>query len=507
MPQRVGLRFLQGLIALLLVTLAIGVSFAKFPSYLSNYRVIRGVVPYRQNYVVLDDQILSNSRHDLGDLRLFAEMQEVPFELVTEHGDSSAEHTEAKILSAKRVGTETQFVLDVTGLPQCDQIDLKLANSARDFVSVAHVEGLRSPTERLGVSLGSSILFDLSSRGLGSGSTLKFLMARDPYLRIRMTKLAPEQVLQAVEANSNVGNPSWTALGGELPVVQDGEATVVTWDASEEAPVMRLVFKVDPSQINFWRDVEVLTPGGGTITNRSVRRIHLVHDGKLVESEWLDFTLPSEEWGAFRLVFHNGNELPIKITSARAYAYERRVYFNPQGRTSLALFYGNSRLGAPEYAHLPPLSNTGEPDALATLGPEMQNPERVPEGNGMQPFRGQLGGGVIGKTVLPDGTTLPAGTRIRVSGSVSAQSLINKVTPEVPQEAKAAHVSGTVILHAIIAKDGSVQELQYLSGPPLLMHAALDAARQWRYRPTVLNGEPVEMDTTIDVVFPPSGDK
>jgi protein TonB len=67
--------------------------------------------------------------------------------------------------------------------------------------------------------------------------------------------------------------------------------------------------------------------------------------------------------------------------------------------------------------------------------------------------------------------------------------------------AKTAHVSGTVVLHAVIAKDGTIQELQYVSGPPLLMKSAMDAVKQWRYKPTQLNGDPVEVDTTIDVVF------
>ena len=84
---------------------------------------------------------------------------------------------------------------------------------------------------------------------------------------------------------------------------------------------------------------------------------------------------------------------------------------------------------------------------------------------------------------------------------MEAASLINKVTPLYPPIAKTAHVSGTVVLHAIISKDGTIQELQYVSGPPLLMKAAMDAVKEWRYKPTMLNGEPVEVDTTIDVVF------
>ena len=67
--------------------------------------------------------------------------------------------------------------------------------------------------------------------------------------------------------------------------------------------------------------------------------------------------------------------------------------------------------------------------------------------------------------------------------------------------AKTAHISGTVVLHAIIGTDGTVQDLQYISGPPLLMRSAMDAVHQWRYKPTMLNGEPVEVDTTVQVVF------
>jgi protein TonB len=78
---------------------------------------------------------------------------------------------------------------------------------------------------------------------------------------------------------------------------------------------------------------------------------------------------------------------------------------------------------------------------------------------------------------------------------------MNRVQPQYPPLARQARVSGTVKLHAIIAKDGTVQELQVISGHPLLIQAALDAVRQWRYRPTLLNSEPVEVDTTIDVIF------
>jgi periplasmic protein TonB len=109
-------------------------------------------------------------------------------------------------------------------------------------------------------------------------------------------------------------------------------------------------------------------------------------------------------------------------------------------------------------------------------------------------------GGIIGGAAPPP-PPKPTQTRIRVGGNVAAAKLTHQVQPIYPQIAKTAHVSGTVLLHAIIAKDGTIQELQYVSGPPLLMRAAMDAVREWRYSPTLLNGEPVEVDTTIQVVF------
>jgi protein TonB len=107
-------------------------------------------------------------------------------------------------------------------------------------------------------------------------------------------------------------------------------------------------------------------------------------------------------------------------------------------------------------------------------------------------------GGVIGGAPAPP---KPTQSRIKVGGNVTAARLQNKVTPVYPPLARQTRIAGTVRLHAIIAKDGTVQQLEVMSGHPLLVQAALDAVRQWRYQPTLLNGEPVEVDTTVDVIF------
>jgi len=114
-------------------------------------------------------------------------------------------------------------------------------------------------------------------------------------------------------------------------------------------------------------------------------------------------------------------------------------------------------------------------------------------------------GGVLGGVMGGIGAAPPppkvVQSRIRQGGNVQAAKLINRVTPNYPPLARQTRISGTVRLHAIIGKDGSVQSLTLESGHPLLVQAALDAVKQWRYQPTLLNGVPVEVDTTIDVIF------
>jgi protein TonB len=84
---------------------------------------------------------------------------------------------------------------------------------------------------------------------------------------------------------------------------------------------------------------------------------------------------------------------------------------------------------------------------------------------------------------------------------VQEAKVIARPNPLYPPLARQARIQGKVTLHAIIDKDGRVSQLEVVSGHPLLVKAALDAVQNWRYQPTILNGEPVEVDTTIDVNF------
>ncbi|MBZ5621524.1 MAG: energy transducer TonB [Acidobacteriia bacterium] len=94
-----------------------------------------------------------------------------------------------------------------------------------------------------------------------------------------------------------------------------------------------------------------------------------------------------------------------------------------------------------------------------------------------------------------------APTRIKIGGAVQQAKLVRQPHPVYPPLAKQARISGVVKLSAIISKDGTIQHLEVISGHPLLVPAALEAVKQWVYQPTLLNGEPVEVVTQIDVNF------
>jgi protein TonB len=101
-------------------------------------------------------------------------------------------------------------------------------------------------------------------------------------------------------------------------------------------------------------------------------------------------------------------------------------------------------------------------------------------------------------------TEKPARTtpnRIRLGGQVEAAKLTHKVQPKYPKEAKKKGIGGTVRLEAIIGKDGRIADLKVISRDPLLALAATDAVRKWRYKPTLLQGQPVEVVTEIDINF------
>jgi len=117
-------------------------------------------------------------------------------------------------------------------------------------------------------------------------------------------------------------------------------------------------------------------------------------------------------------------------------------------------------------------------------------------------------GGVIGSVLSSTPTVAPkiaTPQRVRVSSGVVSGLLLRKVQPNYPPLARQARIQGKVLLQAQISKDGSIENLQLISGHPMLAPAAIEAVKQWKYKPYLLNGEPVEVDTQVEVNFTLAG--
>ncbi len=142
-----------------------------------------------------------------------------------------------------------------------------------------------------------------------------------------------------------------------------------------------------------------------------------------------------------------------------------------------------------------PTSEIGAPPDVAVLGTNGQSD--APSGSALSGFDYSIPTAPPPQAPKPK----PVSGPIRVGTGVAEANLINKVVPAYPALAKAARVQGSVEFRATISKEGNIENLQLVHGHPLLVNAAKDAVLQWKYRPTLLNGQPVEVLTEIVVNF------
>ena len=151
------------------------------------------------------------------------------------------------------------------------------------------------------------------------------------------------------------------------------------------------------------------------------------------------------------------------------------------------------------------------PEILDLAATDVAPPSDFLGGDGSEGGKGSnnLGSSLLDGVSTGPGPSLavdppPSNHPPRISESMEG-SLIHRVQPEYPPLAQQARIQGTVLLHAVIDREGKIENLQVLGGHPLLVKAALKAVQQWRYRPYYLNGQPVEVETEITVHFTLSG--
>jgi hypothetical protein len=318
-------------------------------AYFSNVREIRVAQPDRQNFFIVDEEIWNHSRLDLGDLRLYDGESPVQYALSEQHAGISSEEVEAKILNLGlgSMSGRTEFDLDAEGIATYDRIRLRI--DAKDYVATAAVAGRNTLGQAPLTALAPSTLYDFTSEKLGSNSVLKLTPSSFRYLHVKLSPgILPKQVKGASIYNLREQQASWTKVGSCSAPQQKQRITTITCDLPAKVPLSRIVFQVDAGQTNFRRTVSVENSKGEGLGGGEISRVRMNRGGTLVTAEELAVNVAGR-YDQLTLTVDNADNPPLAIKSVQPLSVERRVYFDPQGKTSLRLYYGDEKLAAPVF--------------------------------------------------------------------------------------------------------------------------------------------------------------
>ncbi|MGA7926595.1 MAG: hypothetical protein WCA20_11390 [Candidatus Sulfotelmatobacter sp.] len=345
-------------------------------AYFSNVREVRVGQPGQQNFFVVDEELWNHSRPDFGDLRLYDGDSPVQYSVSEERAGVSSEEAEAKIFNLGSVSGHTEFDLDVQGLAAYDRIRLRL--DAKDFVATASVTGSNTLNQESSTELAPSTLYDFTSELLGSNSVLKLPPSSFRYLHIKLSKgIRPQQVKGAAIYNLREQQASWTRIGSCAAPQQKPRTTVIACDVPAKVPLNRILFQVAPAQVNFRRAVSVENGNGIQEVSGEISRVRVDRAGTLVTAEELAITVATNSGsnsGKIAVSIDNEDNPPLSILEVQPLSLERRVYFDPQGKTALKLYYGDEKLSAPVYDYARFFHLEPSP-AEAQLGAGSHNPQ------------------------------------------------------------------------------------------------------------------------------------
>jgi hypothetical protein len=336
-------------ICFLLLFVAFSVPDTSEPAiaYFSNRREVQVAQSDRQNFFIVDEEIWNHSRSDLGDLRLYNGESPVQYFLSEQRAGVSSEEVAARILNLGSVAGHTEFDLDAEGLSTYDRIRLRV--DSKDFVATASVAGANSLGEKSSTALAPSTLYDFTSEQLGSNFILKLPPSSFRYLHVKLSSgILPQQVKGAAIFNLREQQASWTRAGSCSAPQQKPRTTVIVCTIPPRVPLDRIAFKVAPGQVNFRRRVSVLDPKGAQEASGEINRVRINRAGTLVNTEELAIGVGGHP-GQFTLSIDNGDNPPLAILDVQPLSLERRVYFDPQGKASLTLYYGDEKLSPPVY--------------------------------------------------------------------------------------------------------------------------------------------------------------
>jgi hypothetical protein len=239
--------------------------------------------------------------------------------------------------------------------------------NAKDFVARARIEGANDVHATNWALLGSSTLYDFTSENLGRNSTLQMPDTTFRYLRVTLDgPVKRDEVTGAKTAAGQQEATRWLTVAEHPANTQRGRDTVLTFSIPAKVPAERIFFEIDSAQPNFLRSVEVQSEvhtdphneaqrgdekdqpaqvvGSGTIT-----KLHMLRGGKKIDQEDSSILIFAPGQGVLKVIVHNGDDQPLKITGARLQQIERRIYFQSPAASQATMYYGDERLSAPNY--------------------------------------------------------------------------------------------------------------------------------------------------------------
>jgi hypothetical protein len=349
---------------------------ARHEAAIPYFRHVRDVAissPDRQNYLVVDQNMWEHCLPDLADVRLYDGQAQVPYVLRQRRGGVSSVEQEARLLNLGSVAGHAEFDVDVGEVQEYDRIRLQL--DAKDFIAVAEAEGRNDLRQTPGTKLGKSTLYDFSRENLGSNFVLKLPVSSFHYVHVRLTPvIKPTQVKAAVLFNLQEEKEAWSNAGSCHVVASvQSKNTIFSCEDATATPVDRIEFQVAASAFNFRRTVKVMDSKGAEVASGEISRIRMLRSGQSVVTENLAVDLSETREKQFRITVENGDDAPLPVETVQPVSIERRLYFNPAGKTALKLYYADEKLTEPSYDFAKFFQE--DPAAVqAKLAPDVPNP-------------------------------------------------------------------------------------------------------------------------------------
>jgi len=217
-------------------------------------------------------------------------------------------------------------------------------------VAHARVDGSDDPHGTQWSNLGTTTLYDLSDEKLGHNSTLQIPVTAYKYLRVSVdSSVKPSDVAGATAGMNLKQTAVWRDLSAQPTQTQQGRDTIFTISVPKNVPMERILFAIDPAQGNFRRDIEIQSDNGMWFGSGELSRIHMQRNGQRIDVEQPSLDVGGTGTAPFKVILHNGDDAPLKITAVHLQQYEHRIYLDANAEAHLTLYYGDEKLASPVY--------------------------------------------------------------------------------------------------------------------------------------------------------------